>query len=66
MGEDHEKQGKGAQRRSSRVEKKDFLERCISILSVFGLQVCLCTRFMPGAVEGQKRALDILGLELVF
>lgn len=25
---------------------------------------CLCTRYLPGALGGQKRELDIMGLEL--
>lgn len=31
---------------------------------MFCLRVCLCTRFVPGASGGQKRALDLLELEL--
>lgn len=48
------------------LRKKYFLKRYTFILyvGVFGLHVCLCTRFMPGAIEGQKRASDSLGLEL--
>ena len=36
----------------------------ILCMHVFGLHVCMCTMCMPGAHGGQKRALDLLELQL--